>query len=137
MVVFKFELINSFLFWIDNSPPCRDLNPGPPSMKQIAYQCATVLRFPFESRNFILLYQKNYRWRILKFVFDIFCFAARGKRFERQKISTQRFGQFIKPLLHCSPTHIDPKQSHLWSKGKYLYVKNLLFWYECSKKNLM
>ena len=36
--------LNSFLFRINNSLPCRPLNPGPPGMKQIAYQCATVLR---------------------------------------------------------------------------------------------
>ena len=30
---------------IINSLPCRDLNPGPPVTKQIAYQCATVLRW--------------------------------------------------------------------------------------------
>ena len=35
--------INSFLFRINNYLPCRDLNPGPPSTKQIAYQYATVL----------------------------------------------------------------------------------------------
>ena len=35
---------NSFLLRITNSLPCRDLNPGPPGTKLIAYQCATVLR---------------------------------------------------------------------------------------------
>ena len=28
-----------------NSLPCWDLNPGPPGTKQIAYYCATVLRY--------------------------------------------------------------------------------------------
>ena len=34
----------SFLFRINHSLPCLDLNPGPPGTKQIAYQCATVLQ---------------------------------------------------------------------------------------------
>ena len=38
------NLLNSFLFGINNSLPCRDLNSGPPSTKQIAYQCATVIQ---------------------------------------------------------------------------------------------
>ena len=29
MMVFKFKLLNSFLFRINNSLPCLDLNPGP------------------------------------------------------------------------------------------------------------
>ena len=37
----------SFLFRINNSLPCRDLNPWRPGTKQIAYQCATVLRSLF------------------------------------------------------------------------------------------
>ena len=35
---------NSFLFRINNYLPCQDLNPGPTGMKQIAYQCATMIR---------------------------------------------------------------------------------------------
>ena len=42
-MVFKFKLLNSFLFRINNSLPCQDLNPGPPGEKQMTYQCATVL----------------------------------------------------------------------------------------------
>ena len=36
---------NSFLFRINNYLPCQDLNPGPTGMKQIAYQCATMIRW--------------------------------------------------------------------------------------------
>ena len=39
------DILYSFLFRINNSLPCWDLNPGPPGTKQIAYQSATVLGF--------------------------------------------------------------------------------------------
>ena len=43
MMVFIFKLLNSSFYRINNSLPCRDLNPGPPDEKQMTYQCATVL----------------------------------------------------------------------------------------------
>ena len=44
----QIQINNSFLFRINNSLPCRDLNPGPPGTKQIAYQCAIIFRCKFE-----------------------------------------------------------------------------------------
>ena len=54
----------SFLFRINNSLPCRDLNPGPPGTKQIAYQCATLLRF-------ICIWKKLFRGPILFLIHSI------------------------------------------------------------------
>ena len=39
----QIQINNSFVFKTNNSLPCQDLNPGPPSTKHLAYQCATVL----------------------------------------------------------------------------------------------
>ena len=40
----QIQINNTLLFRIKNYLPCRNSNPGPPGTKQIAYQCATVLR---------------------------------------------------------------------------------------------
>ena len=43
-IVMMGDMNISFLFRINNSLSCWNLNPGHPGTKQIAYQCATVLR---------------------------------------------------------------------------------------------
>ena len=48
-MVFKFKLLNTFLFRINNSLPCQDLTPGPPGEKQMTYQYATVLLSKFKN----------------------------------------------------------------------------------------
>ena len=60
MMVLKFKLLNSFLFRINHSLPCRDLNPGPPGTKQIEYQCATMLRLDLHVHILSCIYLINF-----------------------------------------------------------------------------
>ena len=56
---------NSFLLRINHSLPCRDLSPGPPCTKQIAYQCAAVLRSKYStSYVYKLRYYSIYEWSL-------------------------------------------------------------------------
>ena len=124
-MVFIFKLLNSFLFRINNSLPCQDLNPGPPGTKQIAYQYATALWLKHTNRDY-----KNWETICLLGYCEKTC-ELFSIDISENKLSLHCL-QFFNSGLGPSTETEEPKwlksEGRNYQKGRMVLSPGLIFW---------